>query len=77
MQQIPSDRQSPLALATSVAGAHGALRFARIERHCPTTPPGLQAEGGRSAALLVGVLEKDNLNAGLNAVMHSGLLFKN
>jgi len=77
MQQIPSDRQPRVALATSVAGAHGALRSGRIGRHCPATPPGYQAAGGLSAALLVGVPEKDNLNAGLNAVMHSGLLFKN
>ncbi|MGV1826872.1 hypothetical protein [Agrobacterium vitis] len=42
-------------------------------------PSALQAAIGLSAALLVSVREKDNLNAGRDVVMatHPGLLFKN
>lgn len=79
MQLILSDRQCGVPLAASVAGRHSALKSVGTERHCPARPSALQAAIGLSAALLVSVHEKDNLNAGRDAVMatHPGLLFKN
>ncbi|MUO82083.1 hypothetical protein GOZ78_11595 [Agrobacterium vitis] len=79
MQLILSDRQCGAPLATSVAGWGYALQTVGTDRHCPATPSALQAAIGLSAALLVSVREKDNLNAGRDVVMatHQGLLFKN